>query len=35
MRYYFGDVFGLKAEFGVDTGAGLPNAQGGICLKLK
>ncbi|HOI26071.1 MAG TPA: hypothetical protein PLN63_02285 [Paludibacteraceae bacterium] len=35
MRYYFGKVFGVKAEFSIDTGSGLPNASTGIVLKFK
>lgn len=35
MRYYFGNVFGLKAEFSVDTGSGFPNASAGMVFKLK
>lgn|GEM_PF-823522 len=35
LRYYFGSVFGVKAEFSVDTGSGLPNASTGVVFKLK
>lgn len=35
IRYYFGGVFGLKAEFSVDTGSGFPNASAGMVFKLK
>ncbi|MBP5457269.1 MAG: hypothetical protein J6Y37_12285 [Paludibacteraceae bacterium] len=35
MRYYFGSVFGLKAEFSVDSGSGFPNASAGLVFKLK
>lgn len=35
MRYYFGSVFGLKAEFSIDSGSGFPNASAGMVFKLK
>lgn len=35
IRYYFGKVFGLKAEFSIDTGSGFPNASAGMAFKLK
>lgn len=35
MRYYFGGIFGVKAEFSVDTGSGFPNASAGVVFKLK
>jgi len=34
-RFFVGSSFGFKAEFGVDSGNGLPYAQGGITFKLK
>ncbi|MCQ2199415.1 MAG: hypothetical protein MJZ19_06800 [Paludibacteraceae bacterium] len=33
VRYFFSKAFGLKAEFGADTGNGMPNAQAGISFK--
>lgn len=35
IRYYFGKVFGLKAEFSADTGSGFPNASVGLSFKFK
>lgn len=34
-RFFVSDAFGFKAEFGADSGSGLPYAQGGITFKLK
>ncbi len=33
VHYFFSKAFGLKAEFGTDTGNGMPNAQAGISFK--
>lgn len=33
VRYFFSKAFGVKAEFGGDTGGGIPNAQIGISFK--
>lgn len=34
-RFFVSNAFGFKAEFGADSGNGLPYAQGGITFKLK
>ncbi|MCQ2189374.1 MAG: hypothetical protein MJZ00_05625 [Paludibacteraceae bacterium] len=34
-RFFVSRAFGFKAEFGADSGSGIPYAQGGITFKLK